>query len=112
MKDKKISYPFLILVIGLIFLIPANAQMAEIDNPIEWDNLTDLVHAIIKFIFNVALAVVPMMFIIAGLAFITAAGDPEKIKRAKDIVWWTAIGFMVILLADGIIKVIQEIFEE
>ena len=112
MKDKKISYSFLILVIGLIFLIPASAQMVEIDNPIEWDNFTDLVHAIIKFIFNIALAIVPMIFIIAGFFFITAAGDPEKIKKAKDMVLWTIIGFMVILLANGIIQAIQEIFEE
>ena len=112
MKDKKISYSFLILVIGLIILLPTNAQMVEIDNPIKWDNFTDLAAGIIGFIFNLALAIVPIMFIIAGLAFITAAGDPEKIKRAKDMVLWTIIGFMLILMATGIIQVIQEIFEE
>ncbi len=112
MNGKKILYSFLILVMGLIFLLPASAQMVEIDNPIEWDNFTDLAYAIIKFIFNIALAVVPIMFIIAGLFFITAAGDPEKIKKAKDMVLWTIIGFMVILMATGIIQAIQEIFEE
>ena len=111
MKDKKISYSFLILVICLIFLLPANAQMVEIENPITSNSFTDLAQNILKFIFNVALAIVPIMFIIAGLAFITAAGDPEKIKRAKDIVLWTIIGFAIILLANTIIAVIQEIFE-
>ncbi|MCK4453849.1 hypothetical protein KAU51_00650 [Candidatus Parcubacteria bacterium] len=110
--NKKTLYVFLILVIGLIFLLPPNAQMVEIENPISSDSFADLAYNIIKFIFNVALAIVPIMFIIAGLAFITAAGDPEKIKRAKDMVWWTIIGFMVILLANGIIQAIQEIFEE
>jgi len=111
MKDKKISYSFLILVIGLIFLLPANAQMVEIDNPITSDSFADLASKIIEFIFYIALAIAPIMFIVAGLAFITAAGDPEKIKRAKDIVLWTVIGLMIVLMATGIIQVIEEIFE-
>ena len=81
-----------------------------IDNPIASTTFEDLVNSIINFIFYLALAIAPIMFIIAGFTFITAAGDPAKIQKAKDIVLWTAIGLIVVLMATGIIKVIQEIF--
>ncbi|MGB2762555.1 MAG: pilin [Minisyncoccales bacterium] len=81
-----------------------------IENPLCAETFEQLINAIVNFIFYIALAIAPIMFIIAGLAFITAAGDPAKIKTAKDIALWTAIGLIVVLLATGIIKVIQEIF--
>jgi len=82
-----------------------------IENPLKAKTFEELVNNIVNFIYKLALLIAPIMFIIAGLAFITAAGDPAKIKQAKDIALWTAIGLMVVLMATGIIKVIQEIFE-
>ena len=82
-----------------------------IPNPLTASTFEELVDNIVAFIYKLALLIAPIMFIIAGLAFITAAGDPAKIKQAKDIALWTAIGLMVVLMATGIIKVIQEIFE-
>ncbi|MCK4520866.1 hypothetical protein KAT95_03345 [Candidatus Parcubacteria bacterium] len=81
-----------------------------IDNPITSTSFEDLVNSIVNFIFMLAIAIAPIMFIIAGFAFITAAGDPAKVQKAKDIALWTAIGLMVVLMAYGIINVIKEIF--
>ena len=81
-----------------------------IDNPIEHDSFSELIEALINFIFWLAIVIAPIMFIIAGFAFITAGGDPSKVKRAMDIVLWTAVGLIVVMLAHGIINVIQDIF--
>ena len=52
----------------------------------------------------------PLMFIVAGFYFMASAGDPTKIKQAKDIAIYTAIGLAIVMLAKGIIEVIQNIF--
>lgn len=81
-----------------------------ISNPIKADTFAELIDNIIDFIFNIALLIAPIMFIIAGFSYITAAGDPAKIKKSGDIVIWTGIGLIVVLLSKGIIQVIQDIF--
>ena len=82
-----------------------------IGNPLNVDTFEELIGNIINFIFNFALVFAPLMFIVAGFLFITASGDPEKIKTAKTVIWYTLIGLVIVMLAKGIIKVIEEIME-
>jgi hypothetical protein len=81
-----------------------------IENPICASTFEQLIGSLVNFIFYLALAIAPIMFIIAGLSFVTAAGDPAKIQKARDIALWTAVGLVVILMAKGIISLIIEIF--
>jgi hypothetical protein len=78
-----------------------------IDNPLQANNLEELVNNIINFIFWVGMALTPIMIIIAGFNFITAAGDPKKVTTAKNIMIWTAVGLAIILLAKGLVAVLK-----
>lgn len=42
--------------------------------------------------------------IIAGLGYITSAGDGSKTKTAKDRILYSAIGLMVVVLAEVIVR--------
>jgi uncharacterized membrane protein YjjP (DUF1212 family) len=65
---------------------------------------------IINWIFTIAIiGIGPIMYIVAGFRFITAAGDPEKINTAKKMALWTSIGLMLAILSKGIIVLIGEI---
>jgi hypothetical protein len=55
------------------------------------------------------MGLVPLMAILAGFYFITSAGEPEKLKRAKDILIYTAIGLFVALLAKAIVAIIKKL---
>ncbi|MGB2762554.1 MAG: hypothetical protein WBC21_03380 [Minisyncoccales bacterium] len=99
-----------ILSAGFILFTPLIIQGVEIENPLDCATIDCIIISIVSFIFYIALAIAPIMFIIAGLAFVTAAGDPVKIQKAKDIVLWTVIGLVIVLLSYGIINVIKEIF--
>ncbi|MCK4520865.1 hypothetical protein KAT95_03340 [Candidatus Parcubacteria bacterium] len=100
------------LSVGLVLFAPVVIQGIEIENPLDCATIDCVIASIAGFIFMLAIAIAPIMFIIAGFAFITAAGDPVKIQKAKDIVLWTVIGLAIVLMAYGIINVIQEIFIE
>ena len=62
-----------------------------------------------KFLYMVALAIVPIMAIIAGFMFMTAGGNPEKLKKAKNLLLYLAIGIAIVLLAGGIVNLIKMI---
>jgi magnesium-transporting ATPase (P-type) len=80
-----------------------------IDNPLQAEDLDALINSIINFIFWIGMALAPVMFIIAGFNFVTAAGDPKKVTTAKNIMIWTAVGLAVILLAKGLVAILNGI---
>ncbi|XOB41973.1 MAG: hypothetical protein ACKKMS_01105 [Candidatus Nealsonbacteria bacterium] len=103
---------FLLIFIGTLTLLPTSvlmAQIIEIENPLEAESFEDLLNAIVNFIFWVAIAIAPIMIMIAAFFFLTAGGDPKRIETAKKIILWTLIGLAIILLAKGLISVLREI---
>lgn len=81
----------------------------EIRNPLEAESFEQLIGAISNFIFWIGMAIAPVMFIVAGFFFVTSAGDPKKVQTAKGVALYTIIGLVVILLASGLIKVLESI---
>lgn len=80
-----------------------------IENPLQSDDVADIVKGIWKVIFTIAIAVVPLMAIVAGFMFMTAGGNPEKVNQAKKFLLWLVVGTAIILLAGGIVQFIRKI---
>jgi len=108
---KRYLTKFLFPLLLIFFLIPLSIWAVRLENPLEADNLWELINKLIDFIFTISLGIVPIMIIIAGFYFITAAGDLEKINTAKKMILWTLIGLIIVFCAKGVIKLFKEIFE-
>ncbi|PIZ89212.1 MAG: hypothetical protein COX90_00490 [Candidatus Nealsonbacteria bacterium CG_4_10_14_0_2_um_filter_38_17] len=80
-----------------------------IENPLKACSFEDLIETIINFIFIVALAIAPLMILVAAFYFISAGGDPKRINTAKHIMLYAIIGLVVIFFAKGLIDVIKYI---
>jgi len=80
-------------------------------NPLACNTIPGCIEKIISFIFWIAVAIVPIMIIIAGFLFLTSGGDPEKVRTAKRIIFWTVIGLAMVLFAKGIISLIKTVIE-
>ncbi len=80
-----------------------------LQNPLEATEFEDILDNVIDFIFNIAVVLVPLMIIIAGFLFVTAGGNAEQINKAKTMIIWTAIGFLIILLSKGIMGIITNL---
>ncbi|MBI2574040.1 MAG: hypothetical protein HYV78_01440 [Candidatus Wildermuthbacteria bacterium] len=78
-------------------------------NPLPSENFKELLDNITNFIFNVAIVLSPILVVYAGFLFLTAAGNPKQAVTARNVLLWTAIGFIVILLSKGLIKVLEGI---
>ena len=117
---KIFLYIFLILIVGIsAFILPnvvAQAQPSvvssgsiSIDPPTTHKTFEAFVQAIVKFVFYIAMAIAPIMIIVAGFLFLTSAGDPKKIETAKAVLMYTLIGLAICLMATGIIKLINQV---
>jgi len=108
MKPYLSKLIFFLLLIS--FLIPLTVQGVTIENPLRAQSFWDLIDKLIDFIFYLAIAIAPIMFIVAGFYFITAAGDPEKINTAKKMILWVLIGLLIVFLAKALIVFFGEMF--
>lgn len=101
----------LFVLIGLILPVICLGQVIKIENPLEAETFEELIDSIINFIFSIAIVIAPIMIIVSGFYFVTAAGDPEKIKTAKRIILYTMIGLIIVILAKGLISMLGEVLE-
>jgi len=83
------------------------AGIITFENPLEAGTIPEIIAAIGDFIFFIGLGLVILMIIIAGIMFMTAGGDPYKISKAKNLLFWVAIGAAITLFSKGVSAIIR-----
>ena len=66
---------------------------------------------ITNYLFAILLIIAVIFLIVAAIYFVTARGDAEKIKSARDMVLYALIGVIVGVLAKGLVIFIREMIE-
>jgi len=84
----------------------------EIKGPLgnEITNLGDLVNKLIDFIIPFCGIILLLVLIWGGYDYLLSHGDPEKVKSGKGKITAGIIGFIIIILAYTLTKLIAYIF--
>jgi len=75
---------------------PNNDVMSVLENITNW-------------LFAILLVVAAISIIIAAFNFVTAQGDPDKVKSARQFVLYALIGVLVAILARGLVALVATI---
>lgn len=98
-----------LVTIGVIALpIIALAQIGG-SPPLINFNLTQLGINIANAAWIIFTIIAVIMFVIAGVLFLTASGDPEKVQKARSAFMWGIVGVVVAILAFTIITLTTSI---
>lgn len=108
MKKFKALLIVLLIITPFLFL-DASGSSASLTNPIGYNSLEELVSALISFVRMIAIALAPLLFIIAAFYYLTAGADPENVTKAKKIITWTIIGLAIVLIAEGISILVKNV---
>ena len=84
----------------------ASAQLTSFG---ETYDLGDIVAGILNVVWIAFEAIAIVMFVIAGIMFLTAQGEASKLQTARSAVIWGVAGVVVGIVAYGIIGLIQGI---
>lgn len=103
-KKELLVLLFVILIFSPVLVF----GVVEIPNPLKAKSFQELIYGIIDFLYALAIPLAALMIIVAAFYFVTAAGKPEQITTAKNIILWTLIGFLIILCAKGIVWFMTE----
>ena len=109
------------IIFGLLLAFPlgVSADVIEIFNPLSADrfpnplvceDISCVIEKLTNFISLIAFAVAPIMILIGAFYFITAGGNPERVRTGKQVITYAIIGLVIILLARAIVATIQSIF--
>jgi len=95
MKKQYIIFP---LILAGIILVPFLASA---------DAVTSTIESVTDWIVTISLGLATLMYIVGGFLWMSDAGNAERVKTAKSIIVSTTIGLVVILMARGIISIVQ-----
>jgi hypothetical protein len=93
-----------ILPISVMAAIPGQPGAGSVG---DLDTLYETIGSIAWKVFAI---IALLAFIVAGILFLTAGGDPEKIKLARTAFIWGIVGIVVAILAFSIVGIISNLF--
>ena len=102
-------------ILGWIFVLPLIAitlgmpLMALADDPQELPDvdLMATLENIADWLFYLLLGIAVVFIVIGGIYYVTASGDPEKVKKAGQHILYALIGVIVASLAKGLVTLVQ-----
>ena len=71
------------------------------------DKIFDILAKIVQYAYTVFFIVAIIFIIIAAFNFLTAQGDPEKIKGARAQILWAVVAIAIALISVGAAQIIQ-----
>ena len=86
------------LFVLLLGIMPAfvQAETVHLINPLGETDPRVLIGRLIAGVLSVIGSITLLMFVYAGVLWITAQGDAKKVQRGKDIMVWATLGLAVI----------------
>lgn len=86
----------LLLILGLIMPLSA-AAVVEIPNPIACGDLLCLFIGVMRFLLAAVAVFATFIFMWGGFLMLTSQGEAERVKKAKETLFWATIGIITVL---------------
>ncbi len=104
---------FTFLIAFIVFLSLAGFAFAiTLTNPLSGSGVNsfpELIKAITKFITGIIASLAIIMFVWAGILFVTSGGNEGRLSTAKKALMYAVIGTAIALAGEGLILVITAV---
>ena len=105
---KKIALGLILLSVLLLPVATLASDISAVPTPPAIPTtLVGLGEAIVRALWVVFVVIAIIMFVVAGILFVTSQGSPEKVALARQSFIWGIAGVVVAILAYTIVSVIS-----
>lgn len=80
-------------------------------NPLKADNLEGLIVIVMRGVRDIAMIFLVLALVFTGVLFVFAQGNEEKLKTARQALFWTVIGGLLVLSFQVILEVLKRTVE-
>lgn len=115
---KKIKLTLLsknsLLLVFAVFILMSYASMSSaqivLPNPLSnTSSFSQLLANITTYIAGLVGSIAVLMFVWAGILFLTSAGNESRLSSAKKMAWYAVIGLAIALSGTGLVELVQAI---
>lgn len=93
--------PLLPLTLTLLLALPAlalaQAARPALENPIACPDLACLFKSVIRYFLGLLALFATFVFIYGGFLLLTSGGEPERIKKGKETLFWATMGIVTVI---------------
>lgn len=99
-----------IQVLGMGMLIPLVVS-AQIENPLGGgtNTLTGILQNVIGWLLGLVGMLALLSLVVGGIRLIVAFGREDGVKSAKQMIFWSVIGLVVVLLSLAVITIVERL---
>lgn len=104
-----------LLIFALISLVPRLSYAALLDgltgkdDTTELDSIYKLIDNASSIILSVGSVIAVIMISVGGILYITSSGDEKRVEKAKQTLFYSIGGFLLLILAKFIVFVFGQI---
>lgn len=80
-----------------------------LESPIGETSIAAILDNVINFLLIIAAPIAIIMTIWAGFLFMTGGGNQEKVKQARQTLFYVVIGVAVLILSKGVVSLINSL---
>lgn len=81
-----------------------NTNIPQLTNPLNISSPQALLGQVLNGVFGIIGSLALVMFIFGGLTWMVSAGNPEKVKKGRDMLIWAAIGLFIVFSAYALVR--------
>jgi len=96
-------------LVAVYVSLPLIALGVELEEDLQDIEIETVLENVTNYLFGILLVIAAIFIIIAGFYFVTAAGEPDKTKKARDFVLYALIGVLVGFAAKGLVTLVRTI---
>ena len=102
-SNKILKITTAVLFIGVcVFLILNGEAQAQIKNPLgNTTTFNQLIANIMRIVAIIAGVIITPIIVYGGIIWMTSGGDPEKRRKAQNIIVYAVVGFGIVLIAEA-----------
>jgi len=90
---------FLAIIMFLPYVAKAQDSRVPLPNPLQADNIPQLVGYVVKGLLGVTGAISLFMMVWGGIVWMTSQGNAERLKQGKDTILWAILGLIIIFMS-------------
>lgn len=110
MRKLKLTITSLLTTISML-LVSARSAYAQtgIGNLSKYKSIEEVVIALLSLLQPIVVFAFVGMIIYGGWLYLTSQGNDDKIKQAKQVITAAIVGFIIIVLAPALVRLIASI---
>ena len=114
--NKKIKQIVLDLAVISLVSAPALTLAVTIEEPTtvvtSIEGVVDILNFVLRIFYTVFFIIAAIFLILAAFSYLTAGGEEEKIKKAKDQLIYAIVAIAVALVAVGVRGIVSSVLSQ